>query len=94
MMFGQFYDSDNENDKDTVLALEEFAFAIGIYYLFELDKVYPNIRTGDIIDIINKCIPEQFNMQLSLLDNTDLEYVDKEELIKIINKKLNLLKQD
>ncbi|PWM72140.1 MAG: hypothetical protein DBX59_06755 [Bacillota bacterium] len=90
-MFGQFYDSDNENDKDTALALEEFAFAIGIYYLFELDKVYPNIRTGDIIDIINECIPEQFNMQLSLLDNTDLEYVDKEELIKIINKKLNFL---
>lgn len=85
-MYGQFYDSNKENDKDTVLVLEEFAFAIGVYYLFELDKVYPDIRTGDIIDIINSIEPEQFYVQLNLLGDNNC--VDKEKIISIINSRI------
>ena len=84
-MFGDFYTKDSEFAKDNVKVLEEFAFSIGVYYLYELNKIFPNVRTGDILSIIGEFEPEQFNLQESLLN----EYVDKEELIEIIKQRIN-----
>ncbi|MBO5046476.1 MAG: hypothetical protein J6C93_06360 [Clostridia bacterium] len=86
-MFGQFYISNSENNRNTVLILEEFSFAIGIYYLYELNKVFPSIRVGDIIGVINEYEQEQFNTQMSLLSNPDLDYISREDLIQIIKER-------
>ncbi len=84
-MFGDFYTKDSEFAKDNVKVLEEFAFSIGVYYLYELNHIFPNVRTGDILSIIGEFEPDQFNLQESLLN----EYVDKEELIEIIKQRIN-----
>ena len=88
-MFGAFYDTSNDKFEGIVFTLEEYAFAIGIYYLFELDKIFPTIRTGDILGIINEFVPEQFNVQLSLFDNPNVEIISKEKLIDIVKERFN-----
>lgn len=87
-MFGQFYATNSQNDKTTVEQLEEFSFAIGIYYLFELNQVFPAFRVGDIVGIISEYKQEQFSAQISILDNANLYYISKEDLIKIIRERL------
>ena len=84
-MFADFYNKDGQADKETVKTLEEFSFSIGIYYLYGLDKMFPNIRVGDILSIIGEFEPEQYNVQESLLN----ESIDKYKLIKIIKQRIN-----
>lgn len=86
-MFGAFYVAGNEKNEDIIQTLEKFAFEIGIYYLWDLDLQFPNIRTGDILSIIGDYEPEQFNMQLSLLDDSP-ERISRNELIERIESEL------
>ena len=87
-MFKDFYLKDDENNRATVESLEDFAFAIGIYHLFDLEKAFPDIRTGDIVGIIESFDRNQFNLQCSLFDNPDMPKFDRESLIEAIKKGL------
>ena len=53
----------------------------------ELNQVFPAVRIGDIVGIISEYNQEQFNAQMSILDNTDLYYISKEDLIQIIKER-------
>lgn len=86
-MFGAFYVSGDEKNEDIIQTLEKFAFGIGIYYLWGLDLLFSDIRTGDILSIIGEYDPEQFNVQLSLLDDS-VELISRNELIERITSEL------
>ena len=83
-MVKDFYNKDSDIDRETVNTLEEFSFNIGVYYLFGLDKIFPDIRVGDVLSIIGEYEPEQYNVQESLLN----ENIDKEKLVQIIKQRV------
>lgn len=86
-MFGAFYAKDDENSRKIVRSMEEFSFRIGIYYLFGMDLAFPDINTGDILSIIGEYEPEQFNIQMSLLDDP-VEHISRDDLIERIKTEL------
>lgn len=88
LMFKDFYLKEDENNRATVESLEDFAFSIGIYHLFDLEKAFPNVRTGDIVGIIESFDRNQFNFQCSLFDNPDMPKFDRDSLIEAIKKGL------
>lgn len=88
LMFKDFYLKEDENNRATVETLEDFAFSIGIYHLFDLEEAFPDVRTGDIVGIIESFDRNQFNLQCSLFDNPDMPKFDRESLIEAIKKGL------
>lgn len=86
-MFGDFYVKDDINNKKIVKSIEEFSFRIGIYYLFEFDLEFSDIKTGDILTIIGEYKPEQFSTQMSPLDDS-IEHISRDDLVERIKTEL------
>lgn len=86
-MFGDFYAKNDINNKKIVKSIEEFSFRIGIYYLFEFDLEFSDIKTGDILTIIGEYKPEQFSMQMPPLDDP-IEHISRDDLVERIKTEL------
>lgn len=87
-IYGPYYNTDCcDNAEELRKSTAQFAFSISIYYLFDLKKEFPDVRTGDILEVIGKIDRAEFypNKSASRLEGL----WDRDTLVEFVRNNYN-----